>query len=84
MRDHETPEIEIERKILETTCAGFLNMVREKLSRDALEEANENDDPESYSQRFNDFLYQLIEDCQILHNNPLEIELRFKKQEDRS
>ena len=87
MRDHETSkasETFIEARIQEAVDASILRMMREKLSRDALEEANENDDPESYTQRFNEMLDQLLGDAQILFNNPLEIELRFKKQEDRS
>lgn len=76
MRDHETSEIE--RQIEETASAGFLRMVRNKLSSDALEDANQNDDPESYNQRFNEFIEQLIQEIEILRNNPREIELRFK------
>jgi len=82
MRDHEIPEIE--RQIEETVSAGFLRMVRNKLSSDALEEANENDDPDSYCQRFNEMIEQLIQEIEILRNNPREIELRFKEQEDLS
>lgn len=76
MRDHEIPEIE--RQIDETASAGILWMIRGKLSDEALENANENDDPESYNQRFNEFLEQLIQELEILRNNPLDVEIRFK------
>lgn len=81
MRDHEpskASETYIEARIQEAADASILRMMREKLSSYALEEANENDDPESYSQRFNEMLDQLLNDAQLLFNNPLEIEIRLK------